>query len=146
MLILDHFLPYRLSVVSNRVSEVIARAYRDDFGLNIPEWRTLAVTAESEGLTQQQVGQRTCMDKVTVSRAAISLTRRGLIMRGRGDDKRARVLKLTNEGRILYEKVVPRALALERRIFSAFGPEELSRLTAALNSIDAAAAPMTVTD
>ena len=138
MLKLDLFLPYRLSVVSNRVSEVIARAYRDAFGLSIPEWRTIAVTAESEGLTQQQVATRTCMDKVTVSRAAIALTRRGLIARAHGDDKRARVLKLTATGAQLYAQVAPRALALEREIFGGFSVEELSRLSAALDRIDAA--------
>jgi DNA-binding MarR family transcriptional regulator len=136
MLKLDHFLPYRLSVVSNRVSEVIARAYRDAFGLSIPEWRTIAVTAESEGLTQQQVAARTCMDKVTVSRAAIALTRRGLIARAHGDDKRARVLKLTADGERLYAQVAPRALALEREIFGGFSTAELARLSEALDRID----------
>lgn len=138
MLKLDLFLPYRLSVVSNRVSEVIARAYRDAFGLSIPEWRTIAITAESEGLTQQQVAARACMDKVTVSRAAIALTRRGLIARSHGDDKRARVLKLTPEGEHLYAQVAPRALALEREIFGDFSAEELSLLSNALDRIDAA--------
>lgn len=140
MLRLDLFLPYRLSVVSNRVSEVIARAYRDAFGLSIPEWRTIAITAESEGLTQQEVAARACMDKVTVSRAAIALTRRGLIARSQGDDKRARVLKLTAEGERLYAQVAPRALALEREIFGDFSADELSRLSNALDRIDAASA------
>lgn len=140
MLKLDDFLPYRLSVVSNRVSEVIARAYRDAFGLTIPEWRVLAVTAESEGLTQQQVGQRTCMDKVTVSRAAIALTQRGLIARDLGAaDKRARVLALTAQGRDLYAQVVPRALSLEAEIFGGFEQGELAALSATLDGIDRAA-------
>ena len=146
MLKLDQFLPYRLSVVSNRVSEVIARAYRDAFGLNIPEWRTLAVTAESAGLTQQQVGQRTCMDKVTVSRAAIALTRRGLIVRAQGDDRRARVLQLTKDGRDLYADVAPRALALEREIFGAFAPHDLAQLVRALDRIDAATTAIAARD
>jgi hypothetical protein len=39
---LDRFLPYRLSVLSNRVSDAIAKAYSDRFGLTIPEWRVMA--------------------------------------------------------------------------------------------------------
>ncbi|MEP6784143.1 MAG: MarR family winged helix-turn-helix transcriptional regulator [Sphingomonadales bacterium] len=139
MLKLDDFLPYRLSVASNRVSETIARAYREAFGLSIAEWRTLAVAAENGGLTQQEVGQRTCMDKVTVSRAAIALTRRGLIARTHGpSDRRERVLELTAQGQNLYAKVVPRARALEKQIFGEFSPEELARLLETLLRIERA--------
>ena len=39
---LDRFLPYRLSVLSNRISQDIARVYGERFGLNVTEWRLLA--------------------------------------------------------------------------------------------------------
>ena len=75
-LVLDRFLPYRLSVTSNLVSDRIARAYAALFGLTIPEWRLVAVIAEVEAITQAEIGERTRMDKVTVSRAAASLIAR----------------------------------------------------------------------
>ena len=40
---LSDFLPYRLSVVTNRVSQAFARRYADAYGLAIPEWRVMAV-------------------------------------------------------------------------------------------------------
>ncbi|MEO6657324.1 MAG: MarR family transcriptional regulator, partial [Arenimonas sp.] len=40
---LDRFLPYRLSVLSNRVSQDIAQLYQERFNLNITEWRVIAV-------------------------------------------------------------------------------------------------------
>ena len=40
---LEHFLPYRLSVLSNRVSGTIARIYTERFQLSITEWRGMAV-------------------------------------------------------------------------------------------------------
>ena len=49
---LDSYLPYRLSVASNAVSGLIARAYEDRFGLTIPQWRLVCVLAEEGGLTQ----------------------------------------------------------------------------------------------
>ena len=49
---LDAYLPYRLSVASNAVSGLIARAYEDRFGLTIPQWRLICVLAEDGGLTQ----------------------------------------------------------------------------------------------
>ena len=72
---LDRFLPYRLSVLSNRVSSAIARQYSDRFGLSIPEWRVMAVLGGSPGLSARDVAERTAMDKVQVSRALESLVR-----------------------------------------------------------------------
>ena len=137
---LDGFLPFRLSVVSNVVSDAIASTYQALFGLRIPEWRLVAVIAESDGLSQQQLGQRTRMDKVTVSRAAIALADRGLVARrGNPTDQRSHLLSLTPDGRALYEQVAPKALEMERRIFGGLSAEEITDLRAMLDRIEAAA-------
>ncbi|RBD14642.1 MarR family transcriptional regulator, partial [Xanthomonas oryzae pv. oryzae] len=39
LLDLEQFLPYRLSVLSNRISSNIAKVYGDRYGMAIPEWR-----------------------------------------------------------------------------------------------------------
>ncbi|MFM9937606.1 MAG: MarR family winged helix-turn-helix transcriptional regulator [Novosphingobium sp.] len=137
LLRLDDFLPYRLSYTSNLVSEAIARAYESLFGLSIPEWRLIAVIAEHDGITQQGIGTRTRMEKVTVSRAAIALAGRGLIDRTQSpDDRRAQCLTLTSEGRVLYAQVAPKARELESRIFGAFSPAEIEAFVAMLRRID----------
>ena len=43
---LRDYLPYRLSVAANAVSQLIARAYKEQFGLTVPQWRLLAVLAD----------------------------------------------------------------------------------------------------
>ncbi|MCA1778441.1 MAG: MarR family transcriptional regulator, partial [Xanthomonadaceae bacterium] len=43
MLELENFLPYRLSVLSNRVSQGIAATYEQRFGLSVTEWRVIAI-------------------------------------------------------------------------------------------------------
>ena len=137
---LDRFLPFLLSVTSNRVSESIARAYEALFGLTIPEWRLIAVIAEAGSITQAQIGERTHMDKVTVSRAAIALTARGLLARAPNPgDRRSHHLMLTDAGRELYAEVAPKALEWERRIFGRFATHELEQFTDMLRRIDAAA-------
>ena len=96
---LDAFIPYRLSITSYLVSETIAGAYQALFGLSIPEWRVVAVIAEDEGMTQQQIGRRTRMDKVTVSRATIGLVDRGLVeRRPHASDRRSQSLHLSAAG------------------------------------------------
>jgi DNA-binding MarR family transcriptional regulator len=139
-LLLDAFLPYRLSFTSNAVSEAIARAYEALFGLKIPEWRLIAVIAEHRGITQQAIGLRTRMDKVTVSRAAIALTERGLVeRRPNPQDQRSHLLVLSKSGRVLYAEVVPKALELEARIFGGFDAAEITAFVEMLRRIDAAA-------
>jgi DNA-binding MarR family transcriptional regulator len=70
---LESFLPYRLSVLSNTVSGVIARSYSERFGLSIPEWRVMAVLGRYPGLPAADIAVRTAMDKVQVSRAVARL-------------------------------------------------------------------------
>lgn len=137
-LALDDFIPYRLSVTSNLVSDSIARTYESLFGLTIPEWRLVAVIAETGGVTQQAIGAKTLMDKVTVSRAAIALVDRGLLARqANPEDRRSHLLELTDAGRDLYAAVAPKALDLESRIFAAFEPTEVAQFIDMLRRIEA---------
>src|SRR3954454_12826409 len=44
-LILEEFLPYRLSVLTSTVSRALARMYEQRFGLTVAEWRIMAILA-----------------------------------------------------------------------------------------------------
>jgi len=122
---LEHFLPYRLSVLSNTVSSALAGAYARRFGLTIPQWRVVAVLARSPGLSAAGVAERTAMDKVAVSRAVTGLARSGRVRRVlAAKDRRRSVLTLTARGRAVYQQIVPLALAYERRLLSELSPAE----------------------
>lgn len=142
-LLLDHFIPYRMSVASNMVSDVIASAYRSLFGLSVPEWRLVAVLAEKHTLTQFELCTATQMDKVMVSRAAGALVDRGLVERSPNpDDRRSHLLSLTADGRALYGDVAPKALALEKELLSNFRKDEVEKLVEMLLRLQDAAARM----
>lgn len=137
---LDDFLPYRLSIASNAVSDAVASAYRSLFGLRIPEWRLVAVLAEGGAMSQQALCGRTRMDKVTVSRAAIGLVERGLVARAANPhDQRSHLVALTPDGWQLYEQIAPKALEMERALFASFTEGEKAQLSAMLARIEAAA-------
>jgi DNA-binding MarR family transcriptional regulator len=122
---LEHFLPYRLSVLSNTVSSALAGAYARRFGLTIPQWRVVAVLARSPGLSAAGVAERTAMDKVAVSRAVAGLARSGRLRRMlAASDRRRSVLTLTARGRAVYRQIVPLALAYERRLLGELSPAE----------------------
>ncbi len=122
---LDRFVPYRLSVLTNRVSGAIARHYSDRFGLSIPEWRVMAVLGDAQRLSAREVAQRTAMDKVRVSRAVATLVRKKRVA-STDDPKDGRVtrLSLSARGRAIYDEIVPLALHLEDVLLSALDPAE----------------------
>jgi len=143
-LALDGFVPYRLSVLANRVSRSIARLYAERFGLAIPEWRTMAVLGEAGPLSAGDVAERTAMDKVRVTRALQRLARRRLLTRAvdTGDRRRA-VLRLTPAGEAMYRAIVPLARAAEAALLAPLDAAErvaldrlLTRLTARARALE----------
>jgi DNA-binding MarR family transcriptional regulator len=122
---LEAFMPYRLSVASNAVSDRIARQYQARFGLRIPEWRLMAVLGEGKPLSQRELVDATRMDKVTISRASATLVDRGLVTREANDtDRRSHRLVLTAAGESLYDEIAPVALAMEQALLDCLSPSE----------------------
>jgi len=122
---LEHFLPYRLSVLANTVSAALAGAYARRFALTIPQWRVIAVLARRPGLSAASVAERTAMDKVAVSRAVAGLVRSGRVRRVlAANDRRRSVLSLTTRGHAVYRQIVPLAIAYERRLLGELSPAE----------------------
>lgn len=133
---LEHFLPYRLSVVSNRISQIIADTYARRFGIGITEWRVIAVLGREPGLSANAVAERTAMDKVAVSRALARLMERGSVQRDtHGDDRRRSVLELSETGYRIYDEVVPLALGRERALLAHFSDEEKRQLDTLLDKL-----------
>ena len=134
---LDRFLPYRLSVLSNRISQDIAALYGERFGLNVTQWRILAVLGRYPGLSATEVAERTAMDKVAVSRAVTSLLGSGRLQRRlHGDDRRRSVLQLSAKGYRVYDDVAPLALEYERRLLEGLQPDERSALDRLLSRME----------
>ena len=135
---LERFLPYRLSILSNRVSQAIAREYTERFSLSMTEWRVMAVLARfnGEGMSAREVAERTAMDKVAVSRALARLTSAGRVSRAtHGGDKRRSVLRLTAKGWKIHDTVAPRARAHERELLAHLTADEKRVLAQILDKL-----------
>lgn len=136
-LYLGEFLPYRLSVLSNRISQGIAAQYEERFQLSLPEWRVMAVVGEEPELSAGQVADRTAMDKVAVSRAVNKLIDAGRLERKFSpEDKRRSVLTLSDSGTEIYEQIVPIALNYEAGIIEKLSEEEFSTLNSLLMKLE----------
>ena len=137
---LEEFLPYRLSILSNRVSQSIAREYEQRFDLSVTEWRVMAVLARFDALSAREVAERTAMDKVAVSRALARLVAAGRVSRRthRGDKRRS-VLRLSAKGWKIHDAVAPLALQHERELLEQLSPAEREVLSRILEKLTASA-------
>ncbi len=134
---LDGFLPYRLSIVTNKVSRAFARLYSRRFRISIPEWRVMAVLGQAPGLSADAVCVRTQMDKVTVSRAVTKLLKKKYLIREFAEeDKRRSILELSASGHGIYAQVVPLAYNFETRLTSALSSRERKTLESLLGKLE----------
>lgn len=139
---LSSFLPFRLSVLSNAISQRIAELYDREFGLSIWQWRVMAVTADTPGISATEIGQRTQMDKVAVSRAVAGLIEMGYLERRPStDDARRSNLVLTHAGLGIYDLIVPLALAEEARLESVLSTKEKIELARLMGKLAGVASP-----
>ena len=133
---LKKFLPYQLSVVTNRISASFARLYSEKFNLSIPEWRVMAVLGQQPGLSADEVSSETEMDKVPVSRAVTKLLDKGLLNRDfSGLDRRRSILRLSEAGYAMYSQIVPLALAYEAELKAALAEQEQVQLEVLLEKL-----------
>ncbi len=140
LLVLEDFLPYRLSILSNRVSRAIAARYAKTFDLTIPEWRIIAVLGRRPGLTAKEIAEATEMDKVAVSRAVARLVAaKRVSARADADDARRQMLALTREGESVHARIAPIALDNERRLLATLDTRERAQLDALIDRLLATA-------
>lgn len=138
---LGDFLPYRLSVTTNRISRAFAARYSQRFGLSIAEWRVLAVLGSFAPLSSNEICERTAMDKARVSRAVALLGRKGQLDRAANPaDQRLLRLSLSAAGRKTYRAVVPIAEQLERELTAELSAQERAVLDRCLKRLEAAVA------
>jgi len=134
---LQAFLPYRLAVVTDAISRALAAVYADRFKLTRDQWRVIAQLAEGRELKATELGTRTSLPKMQVSRALAGLERDGLITRAIDpDDRRNQVVRLTSAGRALYRKIEPIVLEREAFLLEALSPEERTALMRALARVE----------
>lgn len=132
---LTTFLPYRMSVASDRLSSGLAAVYRRDFGISVPEWRVLVHLHHSGDVSVRDIEARVNMEKSKVSRAATRLEAAGYLRKqAHSTDRRLLRVSLTPEGAALVARILPLAQAYERQVADRLGPH-LDGLNAALDRL-----------
>ena len=140
---LEDFLPFRLNVLAQEVSERLSEIYAKRFSLDIPQWRILANLASRGEMTAQEVAFVTFSHKSTISRAVAELEIRKLIERTTSTkDKRAFAMGLTPKGRKMFEQLLPLVLEFEQNLMSKLASSEQAMLNDGLAALEREIFPM----
>ena len=133
---LENYFPYRLSILSNRVSGTIAETYKNKFALSVTEWRIMAVLGEYPGISADDVSAKTQIEKSILSRSVNKLLSRTLIERDIAqNDRRRSILHLSELGQSVYRDIVPISLAYQEKLMSCFSEEEKAQFDEYLNRL-----------
>jgi DNA-binding MarR family transcriptional regulator len=136
-LVLNRFIPYRLSVLAAKASQRLAREYARAAGLQLPEARVMTVLGSFSPVSSNAVVQHTSMDKATVSRAVARLISLGLVSRIPDPrDRRLLILGFTPKGRLAYARLTRAALAWEERFAADLRKADRARLLRLLESLN----------
>ncbi|MBD8892808.1 MarR family transcriptional regulator [Labrenzia suaedae] len=136
VLALESFLPYRLNLVSETVSQAFASLYETQFGIARPEWRVIALLGQYGELTAKTIGERSAMHKTKVSRAVAALEKRKLVIRTPNpDDMRESFVDLAPDGLAIYEAIVPQALAFTKALQDSLSAAQREALDDTLDRI-----------
>jgi len=124
MLDIKEFLPYQLVHLANKVSDDFANVYKEQANLTTPQWRVIAHLA-SDNLSAKQLCDLARIDKSTMSRAIKQLEeRRILTLQPDKDDRRSKVLTLTDSGLNIYMRISQLANEWEKNLLSSLSHEE----------------------
>lgn len=97
-----------LGYLIHEVARLMKRRFEDEaqaHGITLPQWRTLAVMAQNEGIAQSDIAAAIDADPMTMSGILDRLDKRGLIERYPDPrDSRAKMARITTEGHALFEE------------------------------------------
>lgn len=122
---LKDFFPYKLAVLSSRISKNLAEIYGREYKISQAEWRVLAHLTQQEKISVREIHQQIDMDKSKVSRAATRLEAAGFIRKQiNANDKRLVSLSLTRKGHTMMDKLAVIAREYEQDVLSKLTDEQ----------------------
>ena len=129
----DDLLNYRLSCLLEFSGAMITRLCEGRYGITRREWRLIALLAAHGAMSPSDLATRAKLERPRVSRLITELVAKNLMARvGDHEDKRRALVRLTDEGRALYEELFPRTVVFHKQVLAALNAEELAAFDLAL--------------
>lgn len=122
---LEDFIPFKLAVVANRISQSIGHLFETRFNIQMPEWRILMALYAYGGMPFYELVTRTSMDKARVSRAQRRLVDLRMIeTRTDANDRRKLLLSISEIGARMCAEMLPAVAAREAWFLEALSDDE----------------------
>jgi DNA-binding MarR family transcriptional regulator len=124
----------RVRKAARRVSQIYDQ-HIEPYGLTVTQFGILAQLRSLDGVSIGQLAERMVMDPTSLTRGLKPLERRGLVAQAPDpNDRRARCLTLTEEGRQALRTARPGWERAQRQVAEALGPAHLADLNDALDT------------
>jgi DNA-binding MarR family transcriptional regulator len=134
---LPNYIPYRITTLAALVRRALADIYRDDPGLNEPEWKIMTTLAHFGPLSSGDIGYYVTLDRVAISRALSRLLELDLATRTENpDDQRTFTVDLTPRAARIYDRMTAQALEIEAPILEALDQKEAEELLRLLDKVE----------
>ena len=129
-----------LPMLLNRSLDAIMPPYRDlfqEFGVTEQQWRVLRVLWEQKHLTSAQISNLTLLPSPSLVGILDRLEKKDLVKRLRStSDRREISIKITNLGRELQSKVMPKVKLIQDQTKENLSPTEWKQINNILKKLD----------
>ncbi|MBI3710332.1 MAG: MarR family transcriptional regulator [Proteobacteria bacterium] len=132
---LSRYLPYLINRTGRKLAAIYGRELRN-YGIDIQEWRVLAVLQSHGDQRLIDLAALTSIDVSTLSRLVTRMVGAGLVQRTRGArDGRSVQVSLTERSRRIVLQLVPKARSVERAALNGMSTDEVEQLKQHLSRI-----------
>ena len=105
---------------ARRLTQAYDAALRP-IGLKLTQYSVLANVAQAGGLSITDLAERLAMDRTTLTRNLKPLLSQGLLRMNAGEDRRQRLIAVTDEGREALSKALPLWRGVQTRMTRGLG-------------------------
>ncbi len=130
----DQSLPIAL-LRAREASTRLFKPHIDRYDLTMPQWRVIRALAEGGPLDAKTVAECCVILPPSLTRIFRALTQRGLTRTVESEDARRHMLELTDEGRVVFEKVIQSSEGTYAELEAAFGQARMKTLLDLLNGL-----------
>jgi DNA-binding MarR family transcriptional regulator len=129
---------FRLFKLNNLLSRPFFSRFAEKYQITLTDWRIIMTLAlVSEGAAHE-LCDATGMHPMNVSRSLASLRRQGRVAERRDPlNRRRKIITLTEEGRALYEGLMPHLRKFTRFIFGSMSAEDVAAFARLVESLTA---------
>jgi DNA-binding MarR family transcriptional regulator len=103
--------------------------------LHITQFTLLATITIASPITIQRLAEMMVMDRTTLTRNLEPLTRQGLVRVEMGEDRRTRVVQITQAGEEAVEKALPYWQEAQNRVIQMLGEKRFELLLSELSDV-----------